>query len=296
MRLPAIPHIRIGWRLASFLVAGLLIFGLYQLWNAPLYRVNDRSVEIHGLQRLSDSAVRTVLAAENKPVFSLDTQSMQENLVAAFPEFSSAVVSIELPNTVVVTVTERVPVLIWHQDGHTSLIDVDGMLFPLRDESVQTNYPVVEAVSSPPAPISLTLGDEQSVTSDSLFSQGMGEKPGNVLNLSSTAAGLSGIALESARPFMFPEMVSAILSLAGKAPEGAVITYDATHGLGWKDRRGWEVYFGDILETKNGDIEMKLHVYKSILEYLKAQDTKPALISVEYVHAPYYRLAGESGD
>lgn len=279
MRIPAIPRIQIGWRLASFFIAGLLIYGLYTLWQAPLYRVKEDRVMIYGLQRLSEASVRTVLDIQDKPVFLLDAQAMQESLLDAFPEFSSAMVTVQLPHTVVLTVTERVPVLLWQEDGHTNLIDADGMLFPLRDENVQTNYPLVEASSTPPAPPVLTE-----------------EIPATERVLSTVGRDSGSIDRPVIRPFLYPEMVSAILLLAEKAPEGAVLTYDSLHGLGWKDRRGWVVYFGNVLETKHGDISTKLLVYKGILETLKAQDSQPAIISVEYVHAPYYRLTDESGD
>jgi hypothetical protein len=35
---------------------------------------------------------------------------------------------------------------------------------------------------------------------------------------------------------------------------------------------------------------MKLQVYKEIVRRLKKDDVRPEFISVEYVHAPYYRL------
>ena len=62
--------------------------------------------------------------------------------------------------------------------------------------------------------------------------------------------------------------------------------YTAGHGLGWKDPRGWEVYFGMNLK----DMEMKLRVYKTLVKRLGKEKIQPQLISVEYVHAPYYRL------
>jgi hypothetical protein len=80
-------------------------------------------------------------------------------------------------------------------------------------------------------------------------------------------------------------MVSAILSMSAQAPAGTPLIYDALHGLGWKDAAGWEVYFGDIR-----DIEMKLRVYQALVKRLQGEGLQPALISVEYVHSPYYRL------
>jgi hypothetical protein len=64
------------------------------------------------------------------------------------------------------------------------------------------------------------------------------------------------------------------------------LIYSHEHGLGWKDGRGWEVYFGTDIQ----DIDMKLQVYKAILKEIKKKDVRPIFISVEFVHAPYYRL------
>ena len=83
MRLPALPHIHIGWRVASFLLAGLLIYGLYSLWNSSLYRVE--SAEIFGLQRVGANLVSSVLDVNDKPVFALNSQTMQQDLLATFP-------------------------------------------------------------------------------------------------------------------------------------------------------------------------------------------------------------------
>jgi hypothetical protein len=82
-----------------------------------------------------------------------------------------------------------------------------------------------------------------------------------------------------------PETVRAIVALVKIAPQGTVLVYNADHGLGWKDSRGWEVFLGEAV-----DMENKLRVYQAIVNRLAADNLTPALISVEYVHAPYYRL------
>jgi hypothetical protein len=89
----------------------------------------------------------------------------------------------------------------------------------------------------------------------------------------------------SAGQFMPVEMVSAILSMSAQAPKDTPLVYDAKHGLGWKDSHGWEAYFGDVR-----DIDMKLRVYNAMLVKFKKDGVQPVLVSVEYVHAPYYRL------
>ncbi|MCI0519545.1 MAG: FtsQ-type POTRA domain-containing protein [Chloroflexi bacterium] len=80
------------------------------------------------------------------------------------------------------------------------------------------------------------------------------------------------------------EMVSAILSLRGYVPANTSIVFDSVHGLGWKDAGGWEVYLGKV-----ADVDMKLKLYQEILKKLDKEDIMPALISIEFPHAPYYR-------
>jgi hypothetical protein len=83
-----------------------------------------------------------------------------------------------------------------------------------------------------------------------------------------------------------PDFVKAILEVRDIAPGGHDLVYSVDHGLGWKEKKGWTVYLGLNLN----DIDMKLQVYKAIEKYLKKAKLKPALVSVESVHAPYYRM------
>ena len=92
--------------------------------------------------------------------------------------------------------------------------------------------------------------------------------------------------METSQPLLTQEMVDAILLLVKQAPQDTTISYSIEHGLAWTDKRGWNVYFGT-----SQDMEMKLLLYQSILGYLKSQDTRPEMISVEFLNSPYYRLA-----
>ncbi len=69
-------------------------------------------------------------------------------------------------------------------------------------------------------------------------------------------------------------------------PADTLLVYDSVHGLGWNDPKGWEVYFG----SEDQDMEMKLAVYQALVDRLENEGIQPAMISVEYVHAPYYRM------
>jgi hypothetical protein len=44
------------------------------------------------------------------------------------------------------------------------------------------------------------------------------------------------------------------------------------------------------LELMSSDIDLKLHVYKTLVKRLKKEQVRPELISVEFVNAPFYRL------
>jgi hypothetical protein len=162
-------------------------------------------------------------------------------------------------------------VLVWMQEGKNYMVDEDGMTFPLRHEGAVGSLPVVEAAGSPPGVV-------------------LPDKPGPTLQEITiskiTGVPLPGASLQSeATPFLSTGMVHSILLVSQQAPAGARLIYDPAHGLGWKDRRGWDVFLGD-----DQDIEVKLSIYRSILDHLKGSENRPVVISVEYIHAPYYRL------
>ncbi len=89
-----------------------------------------------------------------------------------------------------------------------------------------------------------------------------------------------------ARPFLAYHLTAALLTLAPQLPEGSSLIYDPQYGLGWQDPRGWQAYFGQT----DGDMAMKLQTYQVLLQNLSQRGATPALISVSYPGAPFYRL------
>lgn len=252
MRLPTIPAFRWSWRILSGLTLAALLAGLYFLWTLPTFRVSAASIT--GLQHISARDVNLVLGLADTPIFLLEADVMQKNLLEAFPEFSQATVQLSWPNQVFVTVTERVPVLAWTAGGQTVWVDPQGMSFPVRGEWDASTLVVVEANGAPPAPVVETpLSPEASAWS---------------------------------RPFMSVELVSAVLLVRGFAPPDVTLLYDLEHGLGWRDPQGWQVFFG----PDGSDMGQRLQVYAALVAELNEQQISPALISVEYLHAPFYRM------
>jgi hypothetical protein len=91
---------------------------------------------------------------------------------------------------------------------------------------------------------------------------------------------------EGPRVFLSPELIPAILKVGEGAPPNTPLLYDAKRGLGWRDPQGWQVYLG----LDRHDMETKLQVYRVLEATLQQNGITPALVSVEQVDAPYYRL------
>jgi len=269
MSLPALPRLIISWRLVSFIFVGLLGYALYFFWESPTFRVD--APQISGLERLTVNEVNSALGLVGEPVFILDAATLETALKDTFPEFSSVRVEIKLPNSVAITVTERMPVLTWSKGGESFLVDDQGVTFPVRSTAPSGSYPVIEASGDPPQVI---LSPEKSIT---LRDETISKITGALLPQLSPR--------DQVRPLISPGMVKAALLLAKQAPTGAKLIYDPVHGLGWTDRRGWNVYLGD-----EQDIATKILVYRAIMERLKGGEALPTMISVEYLHAPYYRV------
>jgi hypothetical protein len=267
MRLPSLPQVHIGWRVISFALLVVLSYMVYIGWNSQDFRIDVANIT--GLHNITSRDVNSVLGVTGKSIFTLDRLEMQNKLLESFSEFSSAAVVLDLPNTVNIAVTERIPVLVWSHDSQSVLVDENGKAFPLRNDVFdQGLYPIIEAQEEPPQ-LDPTESKQASLEFD----------------LTGLQFAESKLSDDETGRLLSPEMVAAVLLLDEHTPDGATLSYDNTYGLSWKDRRGWDVYFGEL-----NDIGMKLRVYEAIFQYLREEDTKPAMISVEYVHAPYYRL------
>lgn len=275
IRLPSIPVVHLSKRWLWLLVAICLAGGIYFIWYAPFFTV-DRA-QVSGLRQIKTADVNAVLDVSGKPIFMVRPYKLEQALQAAFPEFNSITVSVKLPNSVNVLVSERKPVLTWRQGESIQLIDQDGYAFPLRLGSSTVITPVVDAAGGPPAP-GLTVKDISAWIARSAAENGQGQD--------GLAENLIAAQEESSAelPLMKPEMVSAILTMGTFLSNDAPLIYDPDHGLGWVDERGWEVYLGDA-----EDMEMKLHVYDAIVQKLLDEEIQPELISVEHVHSPYFR-------
>ena len=209
------------------------------------------TIGVTGLVRLTNAEINSVVDVIGKSIILVNPADLEQKLQEAFPELLNISVETEIPNKVVVNLVERQPVLAWHQDGQTFWVDERGVAFPPHGEG----GPSITVQGSDL--LSVAPAGSETLEED--------EDPLQTLPI---------------------DLVNAILIISPEAPENTPIVYDSQHGLGWLDPRGWQVYFG----SSDEDMALKLKVYWKTYKRLKKAGIQPALISVEHVHAPYYRL------
>jgi len=214
---PALPRIRVGWRLLSFFLVALIGAGIYFAWTLPQFRVP--AATLVGNQMLSAEEVESVLRLNGAPVFLVVPADAENALRLNFPEITSVKVSVELPNKVVATITERQPVIRWEQDGAYAWVDAEGVAFRPRGE--MGGLVVVSASGSPPA------------------------------GLKSEGDPLAPV------PFVSAQIIESIRLLASHVPQGSVLLYNPKFGMGWVDARGWTVWFGS--KSAETDVKLRVY-------------------------------------
>jgi cell division protein FtsQ len=259
LRLPALPVIQFGWRLASGTMAIILVIAIWALLNASNFQVDG--VRVLGAKRLTANDINAALNLDGVAIVSILPDQVKQDLLAAFPDILNATIEVGIPNSVVVRIDERQPVLAWKQDGQTQWIDQNGIAFPERGS--EEGLITVEAEGSP------VIKSADAGSSDA-----------------STAQTTPVAQPDAPKVFLPPEMIPSIVKLSQQAPAGMPIAFSPKYGLGWNDPQGWKVYFG----TETNDVDLKLQQYQTIVKSLTSQGIHPVMISVEFPRAPFYRL------
>jgi cell division protein FtsQ len=259
---------KIGWRLLSFALLAICSFALLTAWRSPQYKVS--TIQIKGVNRLSEEEVLNALDIYGKHIFALEKQSVIEPLSRAFPELKDIRVEFSLPAKVFLTVTERQPMITWQTNETQIWIDSEGYLIPANSEA----------------------GKMLSIQADAMptYRLIVDEEVENMENVIRDKPQLKEVGTNQAF-FFYPKQIdgnllTAILQLNAWMPDESVLLYQEKRGVGWNDIRGWEVFIGSKLENIND----KMVMYETIVRKLEDQDIQPSMVSVEFLHAPYYRL------
>lgn len=217
VRAPVLTIPRLGPRWISGALTLLLGFMLYTLWTASTFTVS--AAEVSGNERLTAEEIYSGLGVGGQPIFKAIPAQIEAQLRTAFPDLASVKVQVSFPNHVAVQVVERMPVLIWYQDGKTTWIDTNGIAFMPRGDAEG-----LVPVASNGSPSGIIQDPKKG-----LFEQ----------------------------VFIQPEMVKAIMALSPYLPQGISMTYDPQYGMGWQDPRGWSVYFGS--NTQDIQMKLKVY-------------------------------------
>jgi hypothetical protein len=265
IRFPSIPQIKIGWRLLSFTLFVASLAMVYLLLSAPAFLV--QGLESEGLVRLSPADLNSVLDVNGKSIVWLDPIHARTELMSAFPELKELKILVSLPNHIRFIADERQPVLAWQMEDKAYWLDNEGVLIPERGDpgellviNANTTPPIVKTVEvADPLPVESVVSGENESSFSVAQIQGYGDQ-------------------------VDPAVVDAAFKLSLQIPAGSKILYNNNHGLGWKSEGGWDVFVGF-----SDDIEYKLIAYEALMSKLSEEGITPSMVSIEHLHAPYYR-------
>jgi hypothetical protein len=260
--LPALPNLNLGWRFFSGVIFLFSLLGMIAMMSVNAFTIT--AIKLQGAQRLGSETVLSQLNLSGQSIVEIKPDDIETTLLETYPSLSAVDVSVGLPSSLTIRVTERQPVLAWQQNELTLWADAEGVMFPPRGE---LDLPLtVLANGDPPAGAAPEAAEETPADDP--------ETP------------LRPMMTDTIWPRTTPEFISGITALSSYLPEGTSLLYDPQFGLGWEDPNGWLVYFGKDIT----DIDLKLAEYGVIIEKLAADGITPSLISLEFLHAPFYRL------
>lgn len=262
--------IRIGWRFFSALLTLAFSTCLLAGWQSADFRV--ASVEIKGNERISPEEVQASFNVQQQPIFTVKPDEITRKISRAFPEFKDIHVSAVFPNRLIINLKERKPILTWKSNDGSIWVDEEGFIIPVRGNSGS-----LLTIESSTLPLfSHPQSKEESEPEMDKF-----HEKRNYWKLPK----YSMTWFEYHRNIE-PGLFNAILRLNQFIPAENVFLFDVHRGLGWNDAHGWKIFVGLDLEK----INEKMLAYERIVSELTSRGIRPSLVSVEYLHAPYYRM------
>lgn len=268
MILPALPFINPSWRMLSGFWLLLSVAVILLVSYDPIYRVSD--IRLEGIVRINPGDVELYAGLQDQRAYAVNPAVIEERLRRAFPDLADVSVRVGMPAGVTIAAVEREPVIQWQYGSQTVLIDREGFIFPPRGAVDTDGLLIIVSDMAPPAPPPELLEDIEEIRQEvELWEAG------------ETAA------QDLWKPARTdPALIEAALNLQTYIPADTNLVYSHYDGLGWSDARGWNVYVGlDLLE-----INMKISEYLEIVNHLLEKGIRPRMISVEHIHAPFYRL------
>ncbi len=253
MLTPAIPVFNPGWRLLSAVLTVLSACLLILITNLNDFRVQQPV--LFGFERVTAADIEDTLMLSGEPIYAINPGEVASQLQSAFPELTNIQVRANFPSNLIISVSERQPVIAWEFGEATYWIDAEGYVFSPRGES---SIPLTVVAEDAPPLQQIAIESNQVLDEDTIV------QPQRVKT----------------------DIMRAAQKLSEQLGTGAVIVYSENLGFGWSDPRGWKVYIGSSLNN----IDAKVKVYRTLVDKVLAQGAQPTLFNVEFLDAPYYRL------
>jgi len=263
-RLPSLPSLRFSWQWVSGFMSLVLLTVVLLMVLLPQFKVTQ--ITVTGLERVSVEDVQNVVLNNTDSIFLIDPQKVVNAIGITFPELSNITMKVEMSGAVLLSATERTPVLSWFAGDYYYWIDSDGVLMTPRGEGL----PPMSVQSESGLPLIKSV-------------------PGitNAVDFVNTviARKQNPLTPEDSINVLDPQILKSALELGAQKPGDASLIYDAIAGLGWKDSRGWKVYFGNDLSN----FDFQQVEYQTIVNDLTEQGITPTMINVEHVDAPVFK-------
>jgi cell division protein FtsQ len=279
LRLPAMPRLRPGPRLLSGFLALVCLVGILSMLFSSLFILGAPVVK--GLQRLTQADIEAALDIANFNAVEVNATELSTRLIEKFDILESAQVSIGLPNQVSVNVKERSPIIAWQTEKETRWADTKGFLFTPAGDPVQ-----LLTITSPDQPPLYVTPEQMQAIQSAETALVKAEDASDTKAVAAAQAELTQAKNPQGIRQIDLTLLAAAQKLVSELPEGTTLVYSFANGLGWQDAGGWDVYIGTDLTN----FDQKIALYQSSIEQLNGQGITPAVISVEYLAAPYYRL------
>lgn len=262
--------IRLSWRFFSAILTLVFSACLLAAWRLAEFKVN--LVEITGVERISAEEVNAVFNVSEQPIFMVIPEDITGKISHSFPELKNITTTASIPDKITINVTERIPILSWNLGNAMLWVDGEGIIIPARGKfnglfSIESSsfpvfsYPKPENESDPEMD---KYQEKHDYWKNPRFSMTWFEYHRHI----------------------DPGLLNAIIRLKSQIPSQSTFIYDPHRGLGWNDTHGWKIFVGLDLEN----INEKMLAYERIVSELTSQGIHPSLVSVEYLHAPYYRM------
>lgn len=106
---------------------------IWSIGASPVFGAHD--LELNGAHFTSRAEVEALIGLDQSPnLFGFGADKLAEELVR-LPAVETAKVDIHLPSTIVVSIVEREPRVVWVIGAHRYVADQDGLLFGLVDDA-----------------------------------------------------------------------------------------------------------------------------------------------------------------